>query len=464
MPLRQSNQSPDCRNVIARGLDLLEKRRGQQRLNVNCLGSPITGMHAYYRGVTRLLVASAGDSAYLFDPQTFELEKIKEGLEPEALVQFETCANYMVAFDGRTLPWKFDGQTITDLQNAPSDGYLACLYKEKLFTVSKADPSTLLWSDSFHPETWVPENYWAVGAGDGDVITAIKVYGKQNHLAVFKQRAVYALYGTSLEDFQMSASRSDHGAVGPNAVVESTSGMMYYISSDGIYAYDGYSATKISKALPLTWDLVTQQHLYKACAWEWDGLLHFALPVNESDHNNLVLCFDPDTAAWWPFDGINASCFALWEAVQGEGAVPVTGCSVDGYIVKQDTGVLDFEEPIKAYWTSDLLDLGQADFRKKMIRMITTAYPNYDPVSRLFVIFGIDPEGRSQATPGASGDLFDMHELSPGYTSGYLRRRFDFAPGSYCHYMQARIEHEAHDKLMKIRNIVFHFKVQDKGV
>ncbi|HHX27922.1 MAG TPA: hypothetical protein GX716_02810 [Firmicutes bacterium] len=443
------SQTPDCRNVIARVTGLLEKRKGQERLNLSVLPGPINGAHAYYNGTTRILVVAAADKAYQYNPVTREFTDIKSGLSDDNPVQFVTCANYMVAFDGKTPPWKFDGLQVTNLENAPADGYLACLYKEKLFSVSKSDPSILLWSDSFEPETWTPENHWAVGDGDGDVITAICPYGKQNHLAVFKQRAVYALYGTSLDDFEMPPSRSGHGAVGANAVVESTSGLMYYVSSDGIYAYDGYSSTKITKVIPLTWGSINQAALSGACAWEWDGLLYFALPVGESTHNNLVLCFDPDTGAWWPYSGINASCATLWEEKENSGAALLTGSSADGYMVRQEAGTTDFGHPIEAYWWTPPIGAHEPLRRKKLHSLYIANEPDAgaDEVSVSFV-----SSQKERAIPVSLTPVYD--ESDP------YRQRYDFADGTYAHRFQARISHGSADKLMQVRQMRFRIQAE----
>lgn len=460
-PGRLPYQSPDCRNVIARRKNLLEKRLGQEYLNTAAMAGACNGAHAYYNGVTRVLVACGGGSVYSVNTETGAVTAIKTGISATARVQMATCANYMVGFDGVTLPWKYNGTAVTSLANAPSDGYLALLYMEKLITVSKADPSTLLWSDSFYPEVWPVINYWPVGDGDGDEIRAYIPFGYQKHLAVFKRRSIWALYGTEIGNMEMGpANEKEHGAVGPNAVVEH-GGCLYYVSDTGIYRYNGIQAVCLTDDLPDLWARVSKDSLDGACAGAFGTLLRFSLPFDDSATNNLELIFDPQTGEWWPMDAKAVSCYLTWD--DGTGVKFIAGRANEGYIAQQDVGTTDFGTAISAYWQTDLQDVGKPDCRKKMMRMVTGNDPGASPVDPVFVILGVDPTMRTAGTVTAETD----QQLAVALTTVALedeplKSRYDFPDGCYADYFSAKVTHSDADRLMKLRYMRFEFIPQER--
>lgn len=436
--LKSRNQSGDCCNVIARVLGLLEKRAGQERLNATALPGPVNGAHAYYQGAERYLVVASKGQAYQYETKTKTFTSIKSGISDKNLVQFVTCANYLVAFDGETVPWKFNGLAVTNLQNAPT-GHLACLHREKLFTVTHDSPSELVWSDSFQPETWTPENYWMVGDGDGDKITAIRIYGAQNHLAVFKRRSVYALRGTNLDDFALDGPLAEPGAVGPNAVVEHE-GTLYYIADSGIYAYNGVTSVNLTEnRIPTTWASLNKKPdvMAKAAADSWNGLLWFSLP-QDAEYNNLLLVLDPQTGAFWPMSGVYASLFLGWD--DGTGEVFLAGSSKDGHMVKQDTGLTDFGTPIAAYWDSPSFGAHDPARRKKLHRLTVVHEPEAGIDDLLAMSLSAKKEAKNALTLSAIDDESDPY-----------RQRYDFDDGAYAHQFHVRLSHSSADRPMQVR-------------
>lgn len=439
--LKSRNQSGDCRNVIARVMGLLEKRAGQERLNATALPGAVNGAHAYYQGAERYLIAASKGQAYQYDTLTKTFTSIKAGISATNPVQFVTCANYLVAFDGTTVPWKFNGLQVTDLANAPT-GHLACLYREKLFTVTHDSPSELLWSDSFQPETWTPENFWMVGDGDGDKITAIRVYGAQNHLAVFKRRSVYALRGTNLDDFVLDGPLAEPGAVGPNAVVEHE-GTLYYVADSGIYAYNGVTSINLTEnRIPETWASLNKKPevMAKAAAGQWNGLLWFSLPEDTAEYNTLVLVFDPQTGSFWPMSGIYASLFLGWD--DGTGEVFLSGSSKDGYLVKQDTGLTDFGTAISAYWESPSFGAHDPARRKKLHRLTVVHEPEAGIDELLAMAVSATKEAQSNLPLTPIEDESDP-----------LRQRYDFEDGTYAHQFRVKLSHSSAIQPMQVRMI-----------
>lgn len=440
------NETPRCRNVIARSNELLEKRGGQARLNLQPLPGPLNGLHAFYMGPTRLLLAASGGRAWQYNPAARLFSEIKNGLSDSAPVQFATCPDYAVAFDGVTVPWKTDGVTITDLENAPSDGYVAEIYAAKVFTVPKYDPSMLRFSQADDPEDWPIIHQWPVEDRDGDVVTALRTFHAQDHLAVFKRKKVFALMGQDMDNFQLSEARAEPGAVGPNAVVEH-GGLLYYISEEGICAYNGLKSVNLSRMkLKNTWATVNGSVIERSCAGKWNGLLWFGVPTGSSAYPDLVIVYDHSTGAFWPMSGISPSSFASWN--DGIGDVFVAGGGAEGYVIQLETGTTDFEAGIDAYWESPVLGTDNAEARKKLYR----AYVANEPDTSGAVLFAYAVGGqRERATPIALEEIRDDDDLLD---------RYDFPAGAYAHYVQVKLSHSSTSDLMRVRSISIDHEIQ----
>jgi len=363
--LLPENAARDSQNFISTTLGSLKKRKGQARLNSTALEGPIQGLYAYYYGEgninRRLVVASNGTVAYWTGSG---FSNLKTELDPNAPVLFETCVNYMVAFNGVNPPWKWDGTTVSDLANAPPKGCYPVLHKEKLFAVNKDDPSTLVWSESFQPEEWPAVNYWNVKTGDGDEITAL--YKFIGELVIFKRRSIHSLRGVSLDDFRMDEIESSIGCVGPRAVVQH--GLrLWFVADDGIYVFNGMRVDNItSERIPKVWQRINKEYLHKAAAGTWDEMVWFAVPEGDSTDNNMVIICSLQgdrEVSFWIWRGINASCFQKFD--DGNELIFYSGDSKEGYVNRQYVGEDDFGEPIEAYWIGKAFDMGAPEYEKK---------------------------------------------------------------------------------------------------
>lgn len=373
------NAARSCQNFIARTMGKMKKRPGQARLNAADLGGFIQGLHAYYYGATptrRLVAAYNGKAAY-WNPGTTLFVEIRTGMNTSAPVLFEDCVNYLVACNGIDVPWKWDGTAVSALLNAPATAQFPTLHKEQLFVVPKSEPSTLYWSDFFQPEVWPSTNYQQIKEGDGDTIKALVKY--LGELFIFKGRSIHSLRGTDVNDFRLDETDSKHGCVGPRAVVQS--GIhLYYVSDDGIYLFNGMTSVNLTRQyVPKLWAGVNKEHLHKAACGVWNGLIWFALPEAASTVNNLLLIYRPPAGetpgAFWPWRGINASCFLDYN--DGQQVLFYAGDSGAGYVNRQDVAGDDFTTtPITAYWEGKAYDMGMAEIEKKARKAFVQMSPD----------------------------------------------------------------------------------------
>jgi hypothetical protein len=367
------NASYDCQNFICETIGRLRKRRGQSRLNGTSLGaSAIQGLYSYYKesGARHLICAHNG-IIYRWDTTSSTWVSVQSGLSTSAQMFFESCANYMVAFNGVSTPVKWDGTTASVLANAPTDGQYPTLHKEKLFVAPSGSPSQVWWSTSFYPEQWPSVNYWSFNEGDGDSITCLKPY--MGELIIFKRRSIHTLRGSSVDDFRSDTLERQVGAVGHRACA--LAGIyLYFVGDEGIYRFNGMTATNISNIkIPRYWeDSINHATIDKAAVAYWNGLLWFALPGTGSTYNNVLIIYDPTTESFWPMSGINAQCFQQ-HSPTNSGAILYSGDAVAGYVNQQDTGDNDFTSTIvSAYYRTKTFEKGSPERQAKAKKIFVT--------------------------------------------------------------------------------------------
>ncbi len=369
------NAASLCENVISRYVGSLQSRPGQSRLNTDELAAAVQGLHAYYYGTTptRRIVAAANGVAYYWDGSAFQ--SLKTGLSATNPIMFETTVNYMVGMDGANAPWKWDGSVVSALENAPAKGRYPKLHYEKLFCVDADDPSVLIWSDSFQPESWTAINYQTVKDGDGDEITCLFPY--IGEMLIGKRRSTHTLQGSSLDDFRLKELDARVGIVGPRAAAQH--GLyVYTVSDEGMMRFNGMKYTNLSEMKdPVFWARVNKQYLHKAAVKSWGDLVLFALPVDSGTYNNYVVAFypeGPDGGSFWPWSEIDASCFIDYD--DGTSLKLYSGDANAGYVNRQDTGHSDFDGNIVAYWEGKAFDKGSPEYLAKAKKAFLSKYPS----------------------------------------------------------------------------------------
>ncbi len=398
------NAAHECRNFISSRFGGLSKRKGQTRLNAAALPAAVQGLHAYYARSSniRRLIAFAQGLGYLWDGNTFTPMVPEDGssllndfgfpyyngvlvgeilynqepdifpLNASAPVLFEDAVNYVVAFNGVDLPWKWNGTYITTLSGAPSKGRYPILHKEKLFCVDADEPSTLRWSESFDPEDWSVINYWDIRKGDGDEITALVRF--MDDLIIFKNRSIHVLKGTSLDDFNLQEISDAVGCVGPRAVTTHDL-KVYFVSEWGIYVTNGLQTLNITEmAIPDLWERVNPEAVHLAALAVWDDMVRISLPMDGSNRNNFTLYYDTKKQAFWPMTNTDAICYETWN--DGQGLKLYAGDSRRGYVNIQDEGTEDFGVAIDAYWKGKHFEMGMPEVEKKARKIYVQDSPN----------------------------------------------------------------------------------------
>jgi hypothetical protein len=143
-----------------------------------------------------------------------------------------------------------------------------------------AFPNRIRWSHPTSQDDWAEDDFFDIDIG-GSRITALMSY--EDHLLIFKNDSIWALYGYNAESWQLIQKSSTIGAMGPHQVTRNEQAVMFFSQSDsgGIYVYGGERPDEISSQLrrvfadllqpELIWVGWLARKLWVTLPWTYDG-------------------------------------------------------------------------------------------------------------------------------------------------------------------------------------------------
>lgn len=194
-------------------------------------------------------------------------------------------------------------------------------------------PNRLRWSHPTSPEDWAQADYIDIDIG-GSKITALRSY--EDHLLIFKNDSVWALYGYDADSWQLVQKSATVGAPSPQAVSRNEQVVFFYSPSDrgSVYAYGGERPMEIGTQLRRALESLTRPDL----VWVgWIGRrLWVTLPwtyAGPTDEDAGVFVFDPS---------VGNGAWTYYAAQSGSLGPIVAGSNVDSQI--RPMGVLRSNE------------------------------------------------------------------------------------------------------------------------
>lgn len=148
-------------------------------------------------------------------------------------------------------------------------------------------PNRLRFSHPLFPQSWRSDDYIDIVAG-GPRINAIVPFG--GTLFVFKDRAIFAVYGFNEETFQVVDVSRKLGAVSTNCVVAAPEGIYFYSNPDGVFYFNGTEIKDIFANLrPMLVDSeITEGSVAGMSMGYANGRLYLSLPSGEDTVNILT--------------------------------------------------------------------------------------------------------------------------------------------------------------------------------
>jgi len=346
------NESPDMLNVEVDPSGGVRSRRGWTRWNTTA----ITGgtwdpraMHVWEQssGVHRVLLANDGD-VYAATAGTFAV--LSNGVgnlvadaapHGAAFAEWGDTIYIACGSDNQAASWSgtgsatllaASGPTWQNDKTAPIGGYfpqadLAVTHVNYMFVAGTEEdgtkyPNRVRFSHPNAPTDWAELDYVDILDGGGR-ITALVSF--QDHLLIFKQNSVWALYGYDDTNFQLVNVTQSLGAWSAQTVATSGQGAYFFSWPEGVYEYrpsEGIFERSVQlkpifrdgsfnpSALDETWLGYINNRL-------WFGAPYSTL--TSADTAKVVFVWDPLLDAWTKFQCPNGC--ALGPFGQGHGGL-----------------------------------------------------------------------------------------------------------------------------------------------
>lgn len=267
---------------------------------------------------------------------------------------------------------------------------------ESVLSASRAEinlnPSMVYWSDESDPAGIRADHFIQVGFGE--TVTGLNSTGEV--LIILTDKNIYALTGYSDDTFQLSRVVTGTGCVSHQSIV-TESGVTYFASQDGIYAFGGLGAPeaiKLTEGLQQLWTGWTGQmdnlldpmrlRLQGTLGWPWTfnparfafiqgrvsnlrNFLAFAMPASGAtgtDEFKCLLVYDLKRRGWniWTMAG-GDSIYDLLE-VGGN----VIGLGADGNLQRLAPTTLNDggsgSPGVPMYWVSQRLNPDEDEYRQ----------------------------------------------------------------------------------------------------
>lgn len=142
--------------------------------------------------------------------------------------------------------------------DAPDPADQVVVFKNRVWLNSLLSPNEVQGSNLGSPVQFNSQGYLPTlnNVADGVTLSIDNDYGDPqyqmivfgSYLVFFKRRGIYMLYGQDASSFQVQPLQSFRGAASPDTAVRCEN-VLVYLSSDGVYQFDGVNCTKLSKPI-----------------------------------------------------------------------------------------------------------------------------------------------------------------------------------------------------------------------
>ena len=359
--------SPDLQNVQCED-GCLRTVRGYEKFTRSGVPGGAHSLAALRSRTSPRLLAANREGVYsLTDEGEWTLEYGLDGMERM------NCLNYakdgvdivLIAGGHQMLLWNGTDDMIA-IAGAPFGTRHLTLHYERVWAAGKTDePDTVCWSRAYDPTNWENDSNMPEAGGGFVMVPTFnggRVLGLMNlfnDVVVFKDQDIFRIYGTYPGNYEIVRV---HGIVGPIAerTVAPWSDRVFFLSREGLCAYNGVSAMPIDKGRARRFfeNIDFEAAEKTACAVIHKDVLRLALPEKGYTHNNTVLELDIRRDVWTIRRDIRVDDFLPW----GEELLFVNDT---GYVYALDRGITHDGAPIRSYWQSPWMDFGRMGVKKR---------------------------------------------------------------------------------------------------
>jgi hypothetical protein len=179
-------------------------------------------------------------------------------------------------------------------------------------------PNVLRWSHPNNPTNWAEQDFIEINDG-GQEITGLASFG--GHLLVFKNNAVYAIFGYDSDTFQVVEISRNVGAATPQAICTTERGVYFFSYPDGLMLYNGTNVVDIFEPIrPAIIDgNIKVAAINSVCVNYINRRVWVSVPYSETStptYTTAVFVYDPSVSqrgAWlmfstWDSRGVSGGC------------------------------------------------------------------------------------------------------------------------------------------------------------
>lgn len=285
---------------------------------------------------------------------------------------FGSLMSLMVVVNRLNAPRRYDGTVLTVLAGSPPHAQYVAAHKNRIFMAhTAANSSRLFFSDVLNVESWPVLNFIDVSPNDGDWITGLLTL--DDYLIITKNRSVWLLLGSSIEDFSVRRLHAEAGCIAPRSLTRVGEGFAF-VAHDGVYMSNMSQVQLVTERIRKTWDGLNRRRLFQATAIFHRHKLRIDVPNGAGITNNLRIIHDGIRNALYLEEmTAHASCYAKFIEAGRESLL--FGHSTVGQISEADTGFTDGGQPINFVWESKHFDFGVPERVKRWRRMFMEIAP-----------------------------------------------------------------------------------------
>ena len=230
---------------------------------------------------------------------------------------------------------------------------------DDLYVSKNYDKTTGVRSVEYFP----PTNYFPTG--NGQKITGLME--QLSELPVFTENTIERLVGTDEDNFQLANAHQEDGCIAKRSVVNCKN-YVVFLSFNGIYIFDGVSASAIDVAFggrlnKYIRDNINYSYAHLSCATYFDNKYLLCIPTGESAIPNTTIYFDFETKSYGVYS-FNFSSFCKFDK-GGDGLKLFGGSNTIGRVYKVFDGLDDDGSAITAYDDIESIDFGRPEVYKQ---------------------------------------------------------------------------------------------------
>lgn len=326
--------------------------------------------------------------------------------------------------------------------------------------------NTLYWSALNRPAYWpgaaaADGNHEPVGA-DGDEILNVTLHAR--HARIYKQRSIWRLSGDPDDlDALLEPTNAEMGLAGELAVC-SVGAVDYFLSTDGIYVFNGDVAVKISGKLdPLFKEdpvytegalapAVSPDYRQNACLAHRNGKLYFAYTPAGGTANTETLVYDIASKRW---SHEKRSAFGGWTVLYDEGTSgDLLGAAVGVVFALETANPLS---TITLDYTSGYQDQGRRD-RQKTYADVTIDHSVGTGGGIALTAKGYFDDGQTQLALGT----INVREPAPAFDRTRTTFRINGGDGQMAKNLAVHIDGDVTNQDVVVYGIEYHFRFEPR--